>query len=53
MYDIVCVSHGLLHFFNNPHTNTKGSADQNNRLVLYKKQCRKKLKSPLLQLNFL
>jgi hypothetical protein len=34
----------ILHFFNNPHTNTKGSADQNNRLVLYKKQYRKKKK---------
>jgi hypothetical protein len=44
----------ILHFFNNPHTNTKGSADQNNRLVLYKKQYRKKLSFlPLLQLNFL
>lgn len=32
----------ILHFFNNPHTNTKGSTDQNNRLVLYKKQCKKK-----------
>jgi hypothetical protein len=44
----------ILHFFNNPHKNTKGSADQNNRLVLHKKQYRQKLSFlPLLQLNFL